>query len=393
MFDWLFEKNDKIISYMEILQSQIKELNASKFAMHKCISMIANAIAKSEIVIQGESGLRIDEIYYRLNVQPNDNETGTEFWKAVTARLLIESECLIIPMGSGLDRKFYIADTWTEDNTIMRPRKYSNITLECARQTIQLRKNFKADEVIHLRLPATEQKRQYFMNVAQLYDKTASTAATLVQLANTPKWGVGVDTNVRLVEKSADGTDKVLTGREYVDRIKNMLTSDDIVAMMIPQGVSIEALQTSGSSSVSTSDLDSLIQAAESAAARAFDIPQMVYFGTISDKSDATNEFITYAVGPVAECINDGMNASLVGMDDYINKNERVMIFLARFKHIDIIDSADKLSKMRGDGWTLDEIFHLVGYPELHTDFTMTRALTKNYATAEAGGAVDSESK
>jgi hypothetical protein len=71
-------------------------------------------------------------------------------------------------------------------------------------------------------------------------------------------------------------------------------------------------------------------------------------------------------------------------MDDYIRNNERVMVFLARFKHVDIIDSADKLSKMRGDGWTLDEIFHLIGYPEMHTDFTTTRALTKNYSTTDA---------
>ena len=162
-----------------------------------------------------------------------------------------------------------------------------------------------------------------------------------------------------------------------------MLCSDKIEGITLPEGIKIESLNAGGSSNVDAAKIDSLIRASEEACARAFDIPKAVYFGEISDQSDATNEFITYAVSPVAECLNDGLNNLIVGEEDYIERNERIIVFLARFKHIDIIDSADKLSKMRGDGWTLDEIFHLIGYPEMHSDFTTTRALTKNYATSE----------
>ena len=56
-------------------------------------------------------------------------------------------------------------------------------------------------------------------------------------------------------------------------------------------------------------------------------------------------------------------------------------MWLAHFKHIDVIDAANSLDKLRAIGFTLDEIFEMVGYPALNTEFSSTRALTKNYAT------------
>jgi hypothetical protein len=82
----------------------------------------------------------------------------------------------------------------------------------------------------------------------------------------------------------------------------------------------------------------------------------------------------------VAEVINDTLNAKLVGQADYV-AGERAFVWLAHFKHIDVIDAANSLDKLRAIGFTLDEIFEMVGYPALNTDFSTKRALTKNYAT------------
>ena len=373
------DEKGQLHDYIEILTEDLAQLNASKFAIQKCVAMIANAISKSEIVIQGKKGLEYNSTYYRLNIKPNDNETGTEFWARVTEKLLIENEALVVFTRN----MFYLADSWTVSNDIMRPKTYTGINLVGPDgTTYQINKHFKSDEVMHLRLPENNKRLKFFKTVAKLYDKTTATISTVVQLSNVPKFGININTQARLVEKTDTG-DKVVTGKEYASRIIKMLCSDKIEGMALPEGIKIESLNAGGSSNVDAAKIDTLIRASEEACARAFDIPKSVYFGEISDQSDATNEFITYAVSPVAECLNDGLNNLIVGEEDYIQRNERIIVFLARFKHIDIIDSADKLSKMRGDGWTLDEIFHLIGYPELHTDFTTTRALTKNYATSE----------
>lgn len=374
---------DELYDYIEVLTENLASLNASRFAIQKCVAMISNAISKSEMVIQGKDGLLHNETYYRLNIRPNDNESGTEFWARVTEKLLIDNEALVVFHRN----MYYLADSWAASQDILRPKTYTNISLLGPDgTTYQINKHFKSDEVMHLRLPENSKRLDYFRKVAELYDKTAGIVSKVVQMANVPKFGINIATQTRLVEKTETG-DKVLTGKEYASRIVKMLCSDKVEGITLPEGVKIENLNGGGTSNVDAAKIDSLIKASEEACARAFDIPKSVYFGDISDQSDATNEFITYAVSPVAECLNDGLNHLIVGQQDYLERNERVIVFLARFKHIDIIDSADKLSKMRGDGWTLDEIFHLIGYPELHTDFTTTRALTKNYATPEGGDA------
>ena len=380
LFSWLFDNGDGTLQdYVAVLSEEMAKLNASKFAIQKCVGIIGNAIAKSEIIVQGKQGLRYDENYYRLNISPNENEHGTEFWSRVAQRLLINQQCLIVPVRG----MYFVADTWTESDDVIKPREYSQVIISSAGKAVKLNKHFRAGDVIHIRLPMAAKRMEYLKSVSSLYDKAVTTAANVYNLAYTPKWGVKLATNVRLVERSDDGTQKQLTGTEYVQRIQKILTSEDVAMMVLPEGVTLEQIQ-ADNGGVTPETLNQAMRASEEACARAFDIPISVYFGNIQDRSDATNELITYAVGPVAEAINDALNSALVGMDDYIRNNERVMVFLARFKHVDIIDSADKLSKMRGDGWTLDEIFHLIGYPEMHTDFTTTRALTKNYSTTDA---------
>lgn len=361
--------------YVQMLMAQLAQLNASKFAIQKCVGIISNAIAKSEIIIQGQQGLRYDENYYRLNVKPNENECGTEFWARASEKLLLNQECLIVQING----MYFLADSWTESDDVVSKARYENVTISAGKNRLSLQKKFKSDRVIHIRLPVAEKRMLYLKQIAALYDKAVSTAAQAYKLTYIPKYGLHLASPARLIEKTPDGSQKVITGAEYMAKIQTLLMSDDVASILLPEGITLEQLQLS-SNTVTPGTLDDAVKASESACARAFDIPDTVYFGTITEKSDATNELITYAVGPVAEAINDALNAALVGMDDYVSKGERIMLFLARFKHVDIIESADKLDKMRADGWTLDEIFHLIGYPELHTDFTQTRALTKNYA-------------
>ena len=142
-------------------------------------------------------------------------------------------------------------------------------------------------------------------------------------------------------------------------------------------GVSLENLQIQ--SNAKAEELAKVALTINNEVANAFDIPEAVFNGNITEKSDATNEFITYAVGPVAEVINDTLTAYMVGMDDYCSKNERVLVWLARFKHVDVVDSAVNLDKLRGIGFSYDEIRGMVGYPLLNTEFSQARALTKNY--------------
>lgn len=373
MFDFLFQdRNKEIQSLAEIIAVDMEKLNLSKLAIEKAIMMIAKAIAKSDILIQTESKEKHKK-EYRLNVQPNDNEYGTVFWTEVVKQLLTEQEALIIPLSG----KYYRATSWSHTNEVMLKRVYKDVMLSCGGENLTVFSTFQSDEVIHLRYD-NARIRLYLQNVVGQFDKTMDSINAMMQLSSQPRFKLKLGTNaLSFREKQADGTDKVMTRDQYVLKIKKLLTSDDLEVLTEQENASVEQMQIN--TAVKAEELAKMALQINNEVANAFDIPETVFNGNITEKSDATNEFITYAVSPVAEVINDALTAYVVGEDDYCSKNEKVMVWLARFKHVDVVDSAVNLDKLRGIGFHLDELRGMVGYPLLNTEFSTERALTKNY--------------
>ena len=373
MFDFLFQdRNKEIQSLAEIIAVDMEKLNLSKLAIEKAIMMIAKAIAKSDILIQTESKEKRKK-EYRLNVQPNDNECGTVFWTEVVKQLITEQEALIIPLSG----KYYRATSWSHTNEVMMKRVYKDVMLSCGDENLTIFSTFQSDEVIHLRYD-NARIRLYLQNVVGQFDKTMDSINAMMQLSSQPRFKLKLGTNaLSFREKQADGTDKVMTRDQYVLKIKKLLTSDDLEVLTEQENASVEQMQIN--TTVKAEELAKMALQINNEVANAFDIPEAVFNGNITEKSDATNEFITYAVSPIAEVINDTLTAYVVGENDYCRKNEKVMVWLARFKHVDVVDSAVNLDKLRGIGFHLDEIREMVGYPLLNTEFSTERALTKNY--------------
>lgn len=376
MFDFLFQKNNGLQSLAETITIELEKLNIAKLAVEKAETMIAKAIAKSDILIQTQSEDK-RKYEYRLNVQPNDNENGTYFWTKVVKKLLREGEVVIIRIGE----KYYRAKSFQESDNVMTGRLYSNITIEAAEKQYSLFKTFLSGDVIHLRYDNSK-IRVLLNSVLSQYETTANSVNAMMQIANTPKFKLKVPGQLNLVRRGKDGeSDKKITKEEYTEELKKLLESESLAIITESNGITLEQLGIQ--TATKAEELVKIKEEINNATAEAYDIPQAVFNGNITEKSDATNEFITYAVGSVAEVINDELTAKLVGAEDYAGKNERVMVWLARFKHVDVVDSANNLDKLRSNGWNFDEIREMVGYPVLNTPFSQARALTKNYTTGE----------
>ena len=381
MFNFFIQnRNKEMQSLAEIIAVDMAKLNLSRLAIEKAMLMIAKAIAKSDILIQTESkDKRRQE--YRLNIQPNDHECGTAFWTEVVKQLLTEQEVLIIPLGG----KYYRASAWESTTNVLTERTYSHITLTCGGYDYALLKSFRTSEVIQLKYDNAKIKL-YLQNVVSQYDKTLDSINAMMRMSAQPRYKLKLGTSaLSFREKQADGTDKVMTKDQYVAKIKNLLEADELSVLTESDNVSVDQMQIN--TSIKAEELSKMAQQINNEVANAFDIPEAVFNGNITEKSDATNEFITYAVSPVAEVINDTLTAYIVGENDYCTKNEKVMVWLARFKHVDVVDSATNLDKLRGIGFNYDELREMVGYTVLNTEFSQARALTKNYGEEGNGNA------
>lgn len=379
MFDFLFQnKNGEQQSYMDMISVEIKKLELSKMAIQKAKGMISHAIAKSEFIVQRKNGRTKDHIYWILNIRPNPNETATDFWISAIDKLLTYGECLICRVGDHL----YIADSYTDDNAVMLPKRYSNVTIKANGETLMLGKSFLADDVIHLRAQ-NDKIRGYLEKVLKMYDDVTSALASAKKLDSTPKFTLDVPGSIPVIQtKDENGNIKMLSIDMYKQKIKELLESDNIEILQNSNGMKLSSLKME--SNISSEDIVKMANEIFTECAFAFDIPKAVFLGEITEKADSTNEFITYAVGWIVELLNDSFNAKLVGEQDYL-AGERIWVDMSRFKHRDILESAANLDKLRSIGFNFDEIRTTVGWEELNTEFSQERVITKNY-TNDLGG-------
>lgn len=373
MFNFLTQnKKGQLVEILDIITKDMTKIQLAGLAEERAINLIANAVAKSEIVLSDGQERRNDAVYYKLNIQPNDNQTGTDFWYNAVYRLLKRGECLIVRIGD----KFYLAESFTANNYVLFPKRYTEVVLTDGIDTISLQRSFSAEEVMHLRYRNTR-IRSFLENVLDLYNESVNAITLAEQVGNVPKYKFKADANIAFREKTATGEDQRLTITDVIDRLKKQLKSSDLEVIRETNGIEVSYLGTS--SGVTASEVGKMAEELNHECAMTYGIPWSVYTGQITENSDASNEFITYAVQPIMEVISDSMNAKLVGAEDYI-KGERMFVWAANFKHVDALSNANSIDKLRSGGWTLDEIRAMVGYEPLNTEFSTTRALTKNYA-------------
>lgn len=380
MFDFLLSKRGgESQSIVELIT-----LNATKAAIYdmaaeKANGMIAKAIAKSEFVVQ-RNGKRVkDDVYWMLNIKPNPNETATEFWMKAIQCMFSKQECLIVHQNGCL----YRASTFSVDNAVTKSKRYTNVYLEVNGDTYKTAKTFKAEDVIHLR-NTNKKILEFLKKNLTLYNDIASGLLTAKKAASTPKFTIDIEGPVPLIRsKDDDGKEKTLTIDQYKQQVKELLESEDIQIITNQSGMKINYLK--NESNVSVEDITKLTKEAFTECAYAYDIPVAAFLGTITEKADSTNEFITYAVNWLVEMIDDAMIAALVGKDSFF-KGEKIWIDMTKYKHVNVIESGDKLEKLRGIGFTLDEILELLGREPLNTPFSQERVYTKNFGNETKGG-------
>lgn len=368
----LFELNKKQVSeVISILNEKYKKVTISNMAIEKAKNMIAKAVSKAEIKVYGSIDGKIvevvDELYWRLNIMPNPNETGTDFWCRCIDKLIDEQRCLVIQ----LSKYFFIVESFSESEDVVKGRTYSNISITSGSKQYTLNKNFKAENVIDLRI-SNDQLKKHLKSFNDSIDELAGAAMNAYKKTHASKFKLRSSGAISLKDK--DGNP--ITQNEYAQKLKENLNSDEVEMIMTASGLDIEEIKAAITSNAS--DVTTMIDQIYKATALAFDIPVNAFNGTISEKSDASNEFMTYCVDWFVELINDSFNAKCIGMEDYI-KGERIKLDVSNFKHIDIIDSATNLDKLYQDGWSHNDILKLVKQMPIDEDWANVHHTTKNY--------------
>lgn len=356
------------------------QLSAKGKAINHAIDMIASSISKCEILnYQFNNKLKKiepvkDVIYYKLNLQPNDNEGGTEFFYRVVSNLLFYGEILIVE----INHKLFVSTNWQSSRTIMHQKIYSKVEIvDEEENTFVLDKAFTNSEVIHL---SVKSKRiidcldSFFADFGNLLDVANNQFIN----ANTSKWKLG--TPGQQVRYKDAATGKELSYDDYIEKITSGLFGKDDRVLLLADTLKLENLNSNHE--VSSEKVLKLIETAENEVAKSFNIPLDMFHGNKTDKSSSSKDFFTFAVFPIMQIIEDALNTKLISKEAYLQGS---YLSFNRFnmEYKDIIESASGMDKLFSDGFSHNEICGFLNVPKVNEPWADRHFITKNYDLAE----------
>lgn len=101
-----------------LTQTAVKE-----YAFQLCKKMIATLASQCEFKTYENGIFKKNHDYYRLNIEPNNNQDAFTFWQKVVEELLTNGNCLIIPMNDG----YYIATGHDRKTYQLKENEYHNV--------------------------------------------------------------------------------------------------------------------------------------------------------------------------------------------------------------------------------------------------------------------------
>lgn len=379
MFNFKFLKKNKngelVDFYLDIMT--VKN-GLSRLALEIGFNKIADLISKCpfDVVSDDKDAVMTD---YILNVKPNPNEFATDFWKQVVLEMCREEKgCLVVQMNDG---SLYRAKSFTEDSSVMNRRTFSNVVIESAGKTLNLGKLFDSDNSILFRYK-NDRLLTYLEKVNE-ENEIAWDVAIRGLKSKLPKYKLTLPVNFSLMNKE---TNKPMTANDYSEKVKKDLTSDDLKVIIQSNGIDISSIESK--SGLSSTDIKALKDEVFTNTAIALGIPKSVFYGEVTEKSDANNEFITYAASPIIEEINDAVNGTWLSKESYI-KGDRIILNTLCIKHVDVIESAGNLDKLYSNGWCHNDVLQLLNRPTIDEEWAWERRFTKNYSKNLEGGEKD----
>ncbi|WZU02682.1 hypothetical protein MGH68_07245 [Erysipelothrix sp. D19-032] len=145
----------------------------------------------------------------------------------------------------------------------------------------------------------------------------------------------------------------------------------------IPNSFQLEELNIKETSKTS-SDTNDLIKKFGDYVAMMFCIPLDVFYGSQTEKSTGTDDFMTFAVMPIIKIIETGLNAGLISEKDYLN-NTRIIANKFSMQYFNIMDISSSIDKLRSVGYSFNDTQTFIDEPTIDEEWANKRFITKNY--------------
>lgn len=332
-------------------------------ALYIAKSYIANTISKCEFLVY-ENGKEVkNELYYALNVSPNNNQNSSQFLNKMIHTLYDKNEVLVIQKGNRL----YIADSFTVNEQPLHDNIFENIVVE--NQAIS--KSVKASDAFYFQLD-DDRVKQLIDGMFSTYNQLLSCAVASFKRGNGQKYKLILENIQAGDKKFAEQYNTVIK-----EQLKSFVESDTAV---YPQFRGQDLVEIAKSDETS-SDLISLRKEMFDIVAQAFKIPQTMMYGNITNMQEIVKVYLTFCIDPLADMISEELTRKTNTFKTWNGGKNFIKVDTSRINHVDIFEVADKADKLIASGVaSIDEVRKVLDWQELGTEFSQKHWITKNYS-------------
>lgn len=361
---------------VELFQDTSSRIHMKKLAIQTCASFLGRTISQSEFRIRNGSEYVKDELFYRLNVRPNKNQTASTFWQTVIEKLIYDNECLIIQADDG---DLLIADDFTHNSYAVYEDTFSGVIVK----DYEFKRSFKQSEVMHLRY-RNEQLAPLidgiFSDYGELFGRIVSSQKRKNQIRGT------VDMDA-MTAKSEDGQRKI---QSFIDKMYRAFGEKEIA--IVPQQPGFKYNETTSGNSGSGQSVDEINKVTNGfldQVAMALGIPLSLLRGDMADVEKQTKNFMMFTVNPLLKRIKDEADNKFFTKAEFLNGS---WIEIKAISYLSLFDLANSIDKLISSGaFTGNEIRQEAGHEPSDDENLNKHWITKNYTEMGAGKGGENE--
>ena len=340
-----------------------------KLAINTAINLIANALVLSrfETYVQGKKVL--GKNYYLFNVKPNQNQNATEFIHELVTNILYDNEALVIMM----DEDIFIADDWNRKEFAFKENIYTEVVI----RGLKLDRAFNESEVYYFKLN-NERVVKLIDELYLSYGKLLAAAMNSYKRSNALRSILEIDSQGPLTDEEQKARDDL-----FNVQFKNFFEAEGGAMLPLSKGLKWVDVKSNSGGNTTSRDVRAIVDDVFDYVATAFHVPKGLLKGDLADVEGQVDSFLMFAVNPIAELLNDGINCKLYTREEYLQRTY-LKVNTIMVKYVDPTKMATALDKMFASGLTsIDENRELMGFEPTGEDWAQEHYITKNYQRAE----------
>jgi len=367
--DAVFKRNSELgfMFDVEMFVDQSTRTHMKRLAIDTCAAFLGRTISQTEFRVKNGKAYEKNELYYRLNVRPNKNQTASTFWGTFVNKCIYENECLIIQADDG---DLLIADSFVHNEYAVLGDYFSNVVVK----EFEFKRSFKQSEVIHIRyangklVPLID---SLFTDYGDLFGRILSSQKRKNQIRAT------VDMDM-ISAKSQEHQAKL---QEFINNMYKAVDLKDVA--IIPQQKGFEYKETSQGGSVgqSVDEINKVTNGFLNQVAMAIGIPVSLLYGDMADVEKNTKNYMMFTVEALLKKVKDEANAKFFDQEEYLAGNRIETKSISYNNMFDLATAIDKL--VSSSVFTANQIRLALGEEASDDPMLDKHMVTKNYETTD----------